>query len=477
MKTLGIIVVIALVAGGGYRYYRKSAESAKAASTAQRPSTVVAEKGDLRITVSATGRVEPEREVEIKSKASGEVINVYADVSDEVVQGMLLFKLDPTDEERSVARLRASLAMSQAKLEQMRLAVKAAEAKLDADAARANADVLSAQAERDEYYARHNRAEQLHRQGVVAREELDTARTAAVRTESALINAGIKLEDLRVQALELDKTRQEIPIAEAQVENDQVLLADAEQRLKETNVYAPITGVVSERSVQEGFIVASGVSNVGGGTTTMKLIDLSRIYAIAAVDEADISGVVPGVKAIITADAYKDREFSGAVVRVATTGVVESNVVTFDVKVEVEGIGRKLLKPEMTTNVTFLVDERKDVVKIPVGAVVRKAVVVEPGEAPPPRREGRPQGGPRPESGERPGRAANIDYTRRQSFVTVMKTDGTREERRVRTGISDGYQVEIVSGLEAGDEVVLAQGGSDSRWAGQGGGERQRPPR
>ena len=450
MKKLLALLIVLVIAGIGYYSYSKKADAAEKAAAENAKTTAKAEKGDIRITVSASGRVEPEREVEIKSKASGEVIKVFADVSDEVKQGMMLFKLDPVDEERSVARLRASLSMSKAKLEQVRLGVQAAEAKLAADTTRANADLKSAQAEQDEYAARLRRAQQLHEQKVITREELDTAVTKAVQTESALANARVKMDDLKVQALELSKTKQEIPIAEAQVENDTVSLADAEQRLKETEVFSPIDGVVSERSVQEGFIVASGVSNVGGGTTTMKIIDLSRIYAIAAVDESDISGVVPGVKAIVTADAYKGMEFPGKVVRVATTGAVESNVVTFDVKVEVEGRRKGLLKPEMTTNVTFLVDERENVVIVPVAAVVRKAV----------------QSG---SDGEK------VDYTRRQSYVTVVKANGVEEERAVTTGISDGYRIEIASGLEEGEDVLLLQNEAGSRWAGQAV-RRPRPP-
>ena len=469
MKKLLIVVIAAALAAGAYTLHAKQAAAKEDENKKNEIATARAEKGDLSITVSASGRVEPEREVEIKSKASGEVIRVFADISDSVKQGDMLFKLDPVDEERSVARLRATLSMSQAKLEQVKLAVSAAEAKLAADTARADADLKSAEAERDEYAARLTRAQQLYQQKVITKEELDTAVTKSVQTDSALANAHVKMDDLKVQALELDKTRQEIPIAVAQVENDNVSLADAEQRLKETEVFSPIDGVVSERSVQEGFIVASGVSNVGGGTTAMKLIDLSRIYAIAAVDEADIAGVKPGVKAVVTADAYKGREFTGKVVRVATTGVVESNVVTFDVKVEVDSRMKHLLKPEMTTNVTFLVDERKDAVLVPVGAVVRKAVVV---DGLPPARAGQ-SGESRPES---PEGGAKVDYTRRQSFVTVVKPDGTQEERRVEPGISDGYKMEIVSGVQEGDTVLLVQNGGGSKWSGQATANRRPPP-
>ena len=456
MKKILFLLVVAVLVGGGY-YYRESAQAKEEAVKKTVKPTAKAEKGDIRITVSASGRVEPEREVEIKSKASGEVIKVFADISDEVKQGMMLFKLDPTDEERSVAKLSATLSMSKAKLAQVKLAVAAAEAKLGADTTRANADLKSAEAEREEYASRLRRAQQLHEQKVITREELDTAITKGVQTESALSNAQVKLEDLKVQALELDRTRQEVPIAEAQVENDTVALEEAKQRLKDTEVFAPINGVISARAVQEGLIVASGVSNVGGGTTAMKLIDVSRIYALAAVDEADIKGVVPGVTAVVTADAYKGMEFPGKVVRVAATGTLESNVVTFDVKVEVEGRRKQLLKPEMTTNVLLLVDERKGVVMVPVAAVVRKAVSSGPAE-----------------KGGKGGKGGEIDYSRRQSFVTVMKPGGAEEERPVEVGISDGTRIEIVSGLVEGEEVVLMQE-TDSRWAGQAGSGPRRP--
>ena len=468
MKKFLAVIAVLLLAVGVYHLYAREASARDAGKETQTRPTARAERGDLSITVSASGRVEPEREVEIKSKASGEVIKVFADISDEVKQGQMLFKLDPTDEERSVARLRATLAMSKAKLEQVKLGAQAAEEKLAADTERALADRQSAEAERDEYDARLRRAQQLFEQKVISREELDTAVTKGVQTQSALRNAQIKMDDLKVQALELDRTRQEIPIAEAQVENDTVSLDDALQRLKETEVFSPIDGVVSERSVQEGFIVASGVSNVGGGTTAMKLIDLSHIYAIAAVDEADISGVVPGVKAVVTADAYKGMEFSGRVVRVAATGVVESNVVTFDVKVEVDSRRKNLLKPEMTTNVLFLVDDRKDVVLVPASAVVRKAVRLDAPAA------GQPAG---TGIGEAPDGGGRVDYSRRQSYVTVLNPNGTEEERAVETGITDGFRVEIVSGLKEGEEVLLNEAGQ-SKWAGNAGAgdNRRRPP-
>ena len=438
MKKLLLLVIVVAAAGIGYHAWARRLEKGQAEG--QDKIAVPAARGDIHLQVSATGRVEPERVVEIKSKASGEVKVVTVDISDQVKQGQLLFRLDPTDEERSVKRLEASLAMSKARLEQVRLGIVAAEAKLASDRVRAEADLKSAEAEREEFDNRFRRAVELHDQRVISREEFDSARTRVVQVEGALANAKVRLEDLRTQEYELDQKRQETPIAEAQVENDEVALADARQRLIETEVFSPIDGVVAERGVQEGSIVSSGISNVGGGTTTMKIVDLSRLYALAAVDEADIMGVAPGIKAAVTADAFPGMEFSGTVVRVATTGAVESSVVTFDVKVEIEGRGKQLLKPEMTTNVKLLIDERLGGVIVPIEAVARRAVETDRG----------------------------ADFTRRQSYVTVRAPDGSETDKTVETGLSDGYSIEIVSGLAAGETVVYDKSATGSPWAGRG---------
>lgn len=435
MKKLIVAIAVAAAAVYGYQYYAaRKAAAAEAEKRLEGITVAPVLKGNIRITVAASGRVVPEREVEIKSKASGEVKVVTVDVSDPVKQGMLLFRLDPTDEERNVKKLEASLRMSEAKLEQVTLGVKAAEAKLEADRVRAQAGLLSAQAEKEEFETRLARATELHKSKVITKEELDAAHTKAVQTESGLENARVAIEDLKVQELELRQKRQEPPIAEAQVENDRIALADARQRLKETEVFAPIDGVLSDRTVQEGLIVSSGISNVGGGTTAMKIVDLSHIYSIAAVDEADIRGVKPGVSAVITADAFPGMEFAGKVVRVATSGVVESNVVTFDVKVEVEGIGKELLKPEMTTNVTFLIEEKKDALLVPAEAVVKRS------------------------DGEGGGR---------QAYVTV-RNGNDESERKVQTGLSDGYRTEILSGVDEGQLIAYKKDASaNSRWAGR----------
>jgi HlyD family secretion protein len=194
-------------------------------------------------------------------------------------------------------------------------------------------------------------------------------------------------------------------------------------------------GTITASSVQIGQIISSGISNVGGGTTALIVSDLSRIFALAAVDESDIGQVLVGQSVKVTVDAYPGKRFDGSVVRISPRGVNVSNVVTFEVKVEVTASEKGLLRPEMTANVEVLVAEKPDALLAPADAIVRKG-----------------------------GKAT----------VSVKKADGATESREVRTGISDGRRTEILSGLSAGETVVVTNGG-DSKWQGQN--QQQRPLR
>src|SRR5262249_12618539 len=149
----------------------------------------------------------------------------------------------------------------------------------------------------------------------------------------------------------LEVRRQDIKLSEAQLRSDQVALANARQQLTYTKVTAPMDGVVAALNVQIGTIISSGITNVGGGTTILSLSDLSHIFVLASVDESEIGSVAIDQQAVITVDAFPGRRFRGKVVRIATRGVNVSNVVTFEVKIEVLGENKTLLKPEMTANV------------------------------------------------------------------------------------------------------------------------------
>lgn len=392
--------------------------------TKERSITAV-ERGPITMAVSTTGRVVANLDVEIKCKASGRVTALPRDVSDQVKEGDLLVELDPIDEERRAKRAEVALSASRAQLEQARQNLIIAQRSLETDKRRAAAALVSARTRAEDLRAKANRAKQLMTKNLSSREEYDTARTAAVAAEADLENARLKVEDLKTQEIALEIKRQQVRQAEAQVQSDDIALADARQRLKDTKVYAPINGVVSGRNVEIGQIVSSGINNVGGGTRLLTVSDLSRTYILAAVDESDIGKVAAGQAARITADAYPGEAFRGRVARIATRGESSSNVVTFEVKIEVLGENRPLLKPEMTANVEIVAARRKEALLVPIGAIARR-------------------GG--------------------KHFASVEKAGGTLEERPVRIGITDGANTEVLEGLAEGERVAANAGASASRW-------------
>ncbi|MHC4660778.1 MAG: efflux RND transporter periplasmic adaptor subunit [Planctomycetota bacterium] len=423
MKKLIILIIIAVIIVGGVLYWKFSA----AEETKSEPEiiTVEVERGSITLSVSTTGRVVSNLDVDIKCRAGGEVISLPNDISDHVEKGKLILEIDPIYEQRKVDQATVSLSSSEAQLTQANISLTVAEESLKTDKLRADASMKSAEARYKDSLSKAERLKQLLEKNLASQEEYDTAESSAIQAGTELENAKIRMEELKIEEMSLDLKRQDVKLAEARVKNDTINLSDAEQRLKDTKVYAPISGVISTRDVQIGQIISSAISNVGGGTTIMTLSDLSRIFILASVDESDIGKVDVGQKAEITVDAFPGMHFFGNVMRIATKGASSSNVVTFEVKIEVLSRNRKRLKPEMTANVEIIAEHMENIVIVPVEAIFRG------------------QNG---------------------SIVTVLEPDGTEEERAVEKGITDGQFTEIKSGLAEGEKIKYSMGEAESKW-------------
>jgi len=410
--VLGIVAAAAL-AGGSYWKYGRGQE---AEALATRPKPVPVERGELRSTVQCTGRIVPNLTVEIKCKAGGQIIALPFDVSDTVKQGDLLAELDPVEQGRNVTKAEATVRATEARLAQARANLASAETSLSVARARSAANVSSATAQLSEARARVERERSLLERKHASVEEWQSAEASAVRAESDLRIAQSEVNQIAAQEAELAVRREDVLLSEIQLEKDRVDLALAQQYLSETRVLAPMDGTVSSRSVQIGQIIASGISNVGGGTPIMVLSDLSRLFILASVDESEIGRVTLGQPVEITVDAFPDRTFTGEVVRIATDGVNVSNVITFEVKIEIKDESRSLLKPEMTANVEIVAAAKESVIQVPLAAVSRT-----------------PDG----------------------AFVEVAGTlPGESTRTAVKLGITDGLNVEIVDGLKEGDLIV-----------------------
>jgi HlyD family secretion protein len=487
-KLLVLLVVLGVLGGGGYYYW--STRQALAKASAPKVPTATVERGAIRLAVASTGRVVANLEVDIKCKASGEIVRLPFDISEAVKKGELLVELDPVDEERRVKLAEADLAAAVARHEQAKqaltvaerdlatatedaaVALKSAQAKAEqakqnlaiaeqnlvTTTQRAQAALRSAQVKAQDAAAKAVRVKTLLEKKLASQEDCDTAVTAeaSARTELANAEAAVKdldaaklaieakrqdvtlaeaavesakiaIKKLDTARLALEMKRQEVALAAAQAESQRIDLSLAQRSRDDTKVMAPMDGVVSDRKVQIGQIISSAISNVGGGTTVLTLADLSRIFVLATVDESSIVGVKPDQRAMIMADAHQGKRFPGKVVRIAPKGVNASNVVTFEVKIEVLGPNKTLLRPEMTANVEIVIEEKESVLRVPSEAVTRR---------------------------------------RREWIAMAVGPDGTAQERVVEVGIqsSADNQVEIIKGLSEGETVQVRKSEAESAW-------------
>lgn len=391
--------------------------------------TTTVVRGDITQAVAATGRVIPNFEVEIKGKASGKIVHLPHEVSDYVQQGQLLVELDPIDEVRQVQQTRASLNAIQERVDQSRINLQVAHREIQTEIDKAKANLQAAEAKAQEALAKSSRLKQLRDGDFISQEEYEAGITVAVQAKTDVQNAQTRFNELKTQQLALNARKQDIEIAKSEAGASRVELMQAEQRLSETRIYAPISGHITSKTGQVGQIVASGISNVGGGTSILTLADLSRIFVLASVDESDIGLVQNGQSVRITADAFPGEIFQGRVVQVASKGINESDVVTFEVKIEVTSPNKSKLKPEMTANTEIIISEKHNTLLLP-----SEAVSIQKGH----------------------------------HIVTVMAQEGKTQQRQVHIGIHNGTQIEILRGLKPGDKVLLNKAEVQSEWRGQG---------
>jgi HlyD family secretion protein len=358
--VIGVVVTATLVAGG--LWWRSGDEEPVEATTLE---TATVERGDLEVVVSATGTVEPFFSVEVKSKASGEVISFPYQPGDRLERQKLLVELDPEDEQRNLRRTESEVASNKASLAaaEAELARRVAEASLRRREVEASLE--SARAELEAAEARLQRAKNLFGDKLLSPEALDEARVnaAVAKARLALAEVGVGRAELDVHGIEAQ--RQEVLLRQSALERSRIALEEAQDRLEDTRIEAPIDGILLEKTVEQGQIIASGINSFDGGTTLCTIADTSVVLVVASVDEADIGRVRRGQQVRVTCDAHRRLELPGVVRRVLPQGVEESNVVLFKVRIEVSGGDKDRLLPGMTANVDIVVERQEDAVLVP----------------------------------------------------------------------------------------------------------------
>jgi HlyD family secretion protein len=371
-RALTLLVVLGGVGALVWYFFLRQDE---ARTEAAAPRLIEVERGEMVVKASATGRIEPFVQVDVKSRTSGEVVEVLVVEGQSVEAGALLFRLDPVDAERDVERTRIALERLEAQLRESRAALAVAKAQ----AAEARADKLLSEEGAD--------------LGVVS----GTAKRAA--TADAQMAAATVLQ--RTAA---------IGVIEAQLRAAALDVTVAERRLSETRIVAPFSGTVLAVNVEKGAIVASGITNISGGTALLTLADLNDLRVIGQIDEAQIARVAISQKVEIRVDAYPDRAFEGRVERVSPLGKTVSNVTTFDVEIVVVDRDKGLLRSGMSADVDIVTERLEGVLLVPMTAISSRG---------------------------------------RDRFVKLKGG----EERKVTTGPSEGGRIVVTEGLAPGDSV------------------------
>ncbi|MFN7925688.1 MAG: efflux RND transporter periplasmic adaptor subunit [Bryobacteraceae bacterium] len=397
-------------------------------------------RGDIESTIAATGNCNAVVTVQVGSQVSGNVKTLYADFNTQVKKGQLVALIDPEI-------FQARVKQAQANVDSARAAIANAEAvaskvKADIESSKGARGSLAADLEKAHVTVRdaklkYDRRQEMVRQGIIAREENDTARTtyeAALAAEQAA-EAQMRAAEANVKSVEAQYqvSLAQVQSAKAQERQAEASLAQAQLDLEHTRIVAPVDGTVISRRVDAGQTVAASLQ----APTMFEIAqDLTRMQVDTNVDEADIGRVRPGQRATFTVDAYPGTVFQASVLQIRQAPINTQNVITYDVVLAVDNSGMKLF-PGMTASVRILADTAANVLQVPNAAFRFRPTGTAAGGA----------------------QSSRTRPSSRQA-VHVLGGDGQPRQVMVATGLSNGSFTEIKDGLNQGDRVIVSDAGS-----------------
>jgi HlyD family secretion protein len=360
---------------------------------------------DIVVSAVAAGVIEPVIAVDVKSKASGEIVAVDVNEGDEVRAGQLLVRVDPRIPLNAVVQ--------------------------------AEADSVVARAELDNAEAQLERAEALHRSQAITDLEYESAKLARASAYAALVRSRRALEDAKIA-------------------------------YEDTEVRAPSSGIILGRNVEVGTVIASASREVGGGTVLLRMASLDTVQVRALVDETDIGLIRPGMPVTIRVAAFPSRPFAGAVLQIGAEAVLQQNVTMFPVLIRIANRDQ-LLRPGMNAEVEVHIGEVQDALAVPNAALRARedlataaaALGLSLETAREQLAEAEPVGGATAAGfGSADGASGGGVREREQelfggTYVVFVRRDGEPRAIPVRTGLTDFDHTAILTGLSQGDSVFI----------------------
>ena len=380
--------------------------------------------------VSASGKVQPETEVKISPDVSGEIIELYVHEGDSVRKGQLLLRIRPDNYQAQVAMQSAQVGTQRANVGQVQ----------------ARLQQLLANAKQTELSYRRNAS--LYKQKVISQADYEASQAAYNASQE-----------------EINSARQSIRASQSTVVAASASLEEARKNLNKTTIYAPVSGTVSKLNVKKGERVV-GTTQMAG-TEIMRIANLNNMEVRVNVNENDVNNVNIGDSVIVEVDAYssKDEKFRGLVTNIANTAkdaLTAEAVTEFEVRIRllpesyqhllrnVRGHIIVPFRPGMTASVDIITDRKSGVLSVPLASVTTRSDSTDT--------KGGDKGGPQIRTGRGSGTATAVDPANApkaeiQEVVFLIK-DGKAVLTPVKTGISDFQNIEILSGVPAGSQVV-----------------------
>ena len=419
-KWFWIILVLVVIGGGA------AAAFARRGETGITVTVETIQKRDLEAIVSASGKIDPKKTVNISAQTMGRVTQLAVKEGDRVHAGQFLLQIDPVNAEAAVRRDIAAVAGARTALEQSRVGLQSAKAQLD----------VARQALK--------RQTELTAAGLTTRESLERAQA-----------------DVEIRESDLSAREQEIKNRETQLNQQEAGLSSSQHTLTQVRFEAPFDGIVTRRNIEEGENVMVGTMN-NAGTVLLTVADMSVIEAEVEVDETDIPFLQLGQPATIMIDAIADQKFKGRVTEIGNSpiqvvgGGATRTATNFKVTVTIDGQIPEV-RPGFTCTAEITTATRKQVVSVPIQALTIRELLYDAdgnivNEPRPPRqgfRFGPTQAAPAAAPVElKPGQKRE-----EKEGVFVMK-DGKATFAIVKTGIAGERYLEVSTGLKEGDMVI-----------------------
>lgn len=380
-------------------------------------------KHDLEAIVSASGKIQPKRQVNVSAETMGKVVNLAVREGDTVVPGQLLLQIDPRILQSMVQNREASLATARSQLEQTRAQVESSRVGL-----RQSEDVLK-------------RLNGLWEAGLISRDELERAQN-----------------DVKLRQTDLAAAEQSVRTQEQRIRQEQANLESAQYDLSKVRIVSPIAGLVTRRNIEEGETVVTGTMN-NAGTVLLTIADMSIIDTEIEVDETDVPHIQIGQPANVTIDAIPNKTFPGRVTEVGNSPIqatgapaqaATGRATNFKVVVTINGEVPNV-RPGFTCTAVITTATRQSVAGVPIQAMTIREVILDssgaivrtPFHAAKPAAP--PVSGPKEPA---PGQ------TRKEIEGVFVLRDGRAVFQPVKMGIAGERYFEILDGLAVGDQVI-----------------------